>query len=199
MHFPHTLFFIRHGETDWNREGRFQGQQDIPLNHLGRNQARRNGLALKDYFKAEGLDPDTLDFVASPLGRTRETMELIRHAIGLKETEYRLDDRLKEICFGDWEGMTSREIKAASPELHRARQQDKWGFIQPNGESYAQLTERIRPWLTAIDRPTLVVAHGGVNRALRGLLEDIPSAEVPFQPVPQDQFYLWSDDRALWL
>ncbi|WP_434058499.1 histidine phosphatase family protein [Coralliovum pocilloporae] len=196
---PHTLFFVRHGETNWNREGRYQGQKDIPLNELGRQQARRNGFALKDYFEEHGIHPKGLDFVASPLGRTRETMEIIRQILDLPVADYRTDDRLVEISFGDWEGMTSPEIKAITPKLHKARNQDKWAFIQPNGESYKILTERVTPWVESIGEDTVVVAHGGVNRSLRKLLENIPDDEVPYQPVPQDQFYLWKNGQACWL
>ena len=87
------IIFLRHGETDWNREGRLQGQRDVPLNATGRAQAKRNGEAIIRAF------PDIADFdsVASPLGRTRETMEIARIAMGLEPGGYRTDNRLLEI------------------------------------------------------------------------------------------------------
>src|SRR3712207_5584074 len=97
------LFVIRHGETDWNAEGRLQGQRDIALNARGRDQARRNGQALASHLAAERLDPATLSYVASPLGRARETMEILRRALDLPPTGYRLDERLKEVSFGSFE------------------------------------------------------------------------------------------------
>ncbi|MGH6644424.1 MAG: histidine phosphatase family protein, partial [Bradyrhizobium sp.] len=97
-----TIVFIRHGETDWNAEGRFQGQQDIPLNTRGRGQARRNGLILKERMP----EAAAFDFVASPLERTRQTMEIVRAAMGLDPAAYRIDPILKEITFGEWEGHT---------------------------------------------------------------------------------------------
>src|SRR6478752_5939874 len=99
---PVTHYILRHGQTDWNAEWRLQGQQDIPLNDLGRRQAQENGLRLKALARSF----DGYDFVASPLGRARETMELARAAAGLPPDAYRIEDRLKEICFGDWEGHT---------------------------------------------------------------------------------------------
>ena len=72
------LYLVRHGETDWNAEGRIQGQRDVPLNARGRAQARRNGEVLRDLL---GERAGTIRYLASPLGRTRETMEIIREAI----------------------------------------------------------------------------------------------------------------------
>src|SRR5689334_12381899 len=108
-----TLIFIRHGETDWNVEGRLQGQRDIPLNDTGRAQARRNGTAIKAAM------PETVgfDFVASPLSRSRETMEIVRAAMGLPAENYTTDDRLKELTFGAWEGLTDEDLRAVNPEL----------------------------------------------------------------------------------
>src|SRR3954454_16381515 len=87
----HTLYFIRHGETDWNAEARLQGQRDIPLNDFGRVQAEEAGARLR----ALVLHYADLDYVASPLSRTRDTMELMREAIGLAPRVYREDERLK--------------------------------------------------------------------------------------------------------
>src|SRR3954467_9617257 len=90
-----TIYFVRHGETDWNVEGRLQGQRDIPLNDLGRVQAEEAGRRLKALV---GRVED-LDYVASPMSRTRETMELMRATLGLHPTAYRLDERLVELTF----------------------------------------------------------------------------------------------------
>ena len=108
-----TIYFIRHGETDWNLEGRLQGQKDIPLNDLGRVQAEEAGRRLK---KLVPLFED-LDYVASPMLRTRETMERLREAIGLYPDYYRLDERLVELTFGSWEGMTWKEVRKHEPQL----------------------------------------------------------------------------------
>jgi broad specificity phosphatase PhoE len=159
---PYTLYFIRHGETDWNVEGRLQGQKDIPLNDLGRVQAEEAGRRL------HGLVPAfaDLDYVASPMSRTRETMERLREAIGLHSTAYRLDARLVELTFGAWEGLTWKEVRRREPPAAAERERNKWGFVPPEGESYAMLAERIRPFLDDLSRDTVVVSHGGVARAL---------------------------------
>src|SRR5262245_44604204 len=97
-----TIVFLRPGEPDWHDEGRLQGQQDVPLNDKGRGQAKRNGEVLKRIVP----DVGTFDFVASPLGRARETMEIARTALGLDPKGYRCDHRLREATFGRWEGST---------------------------------------------------------------------------------------------
>ena len=138
---PVTHFIIRHGQTDWNAEWRLQGQQDIPLNDTGRAQATGNGLRLAELAG----DLSVYDFVSSPLGRARETMERARTSAGLDPSGYRLDERLMEICFGDWEGLTSFDLKASQRERHRARRADKWNFLPPGelAESYEILSWRV--------------------------------------------------------
>ncbi len=121
---PGFLIFIRHGQTDWNAESRMQGQKDIPLNANGESQATNNGALLKGYLEKEGIDPDTLDFVSSPLGRTRATMERVRAEMGLVPDTYRLEDQLKEITFGKWEGFTLEELAVNYPFLVEQRRAD---------------------------------------------------------------------------
>jgi len=184
-----TLVFIRHGETDWNRDSRLQGQKDIPINDLGRRQARRNG----ETVRAEFPDIDTFDFVASPLSRTRETMEIAREAMGLQRHGYRTDDQLKELTFGDWEGITTEEMWKRDPASMEARNVDKWQFAPPNGESYADLKLRIDPWLDSLSRRTVVVSHGGIGRILRiRLMNEEPIVAVSAD-INQNRVFIWQD------
>ncbi len=168
------LLFIRHGETDYNREGRLQGQRDIPLNPKGREQASAVGRTLR---KLVGPEIDRLAaaraFVSSPLMRTRQTMEFCRAAMGLPPTGYTLCNDLKELTFGDWEGLTWPEVEARDPQGAAARARDKWNFAPPNGESYADLALRLTPWLQSIDRDLFVASHGGVARALMVLIAGV--------------------------
>jgi len=163
---PPTLYFVRHGVTDWNQERRLQGQQDIPLNALGREQASRCGVLLRELLARNGRSVAEFDYVASPLGRARETMELMRAQLGLDPESYRTDARLMEMSFGRWEGFTFAELQATEAEALSARERDKWGFVLPGGESYAQLAVRVREWYAGVERDTVVAAHGGVCRTL---------------------------------
>jgi broad specificity phosphatase PhoE len=194
------LIFIRHGETDWNVERRLQGQHDIPLNGRGRDQASAAGRAVR---KLLGEDFEqraaALAFVASPLSRATETMERVRLAMGLPATPYATDDRLKELSFGRWEGLTWPEVKARDPWAARAREGDKWTFQPPGGESYAMLAERLRPWLDALTGEAVVVAHGGVARALMAVVAGISVATAPKSEVHQGRVLLFEKGACRWL
>lgn len=156
------LYVVRHGETDWNREARLQGQRDTPLNALGRAQAA----AAAGRVAALVPDPARLDYVASPLARTRDTMEILRAGLGLAPDAYRVDERLRELSFGQWEGSTWREIRARDPQRALARERDRWNAVPPGGESYAMLAVRLAPFLSGLTRDALIVTHGGVARAM---------------------------------
>jgi probable phosphoglycerate mutase len=161
-----TLYFARHGETDWNRERRLQGQHDISLNALGRTQSARCGAILRHLLARAGRSASDYEYVSSPLGRARETMELMRTELALPPEDYRTDARLMEMSFGRWEGYTFAELQARESQGLAARERDKWGFVLPGGESYAQLVVRVADWYATVERDTVVSAHGGVCRAL---------------------------------
>jgi len=161
-----TIYYIRHGETAWNAAGRLQGAQDVPLNDLGRKQAAHAGSILADLFACDGRDKAQLAFVASPLGRARSTMDFVREVLGMPPDEYALDDRLREIGYGEWEGSTLAEMQAQDPELFARRQIEKWTMSPPGGETYASVQLRMRDWYDSLLTDTVAVAHGGTARAL---------------------------------
>jgi len=161
-----VLYYIRHGETDWNAGRRLQGQADTPLNAAGEAQARRCGNILRKLLELREQEPADLDYVSSPLSRARLTMELIRGALGLDPVEYRIDARLIEMSFGDWDGLDFAQLQAQEAAALALRQQDPWRFVPPGGESYEQLLPRIRDWHAQITRDTVVSAHLCTARAL---------------------------------
>jgi broad specificity phosphatase PhoE len=188
------LYFARHGETDWNLERRLQGQHDIPLNALGRVQASRCGVILLDLLARSGRPAAEFDYLSSPLGRARETMELMRAALRLDPGRYRTDARLMEMSFGRWEGFTFAELQAREVEALAARERDKWGFVLPGGESYAQLVVRVRAWYESIERDTVVSAHGGVCRALMAHLGIARPEAASMGDIGQGVVYVFEDD-----
>jgi probable phosphoglycerate mutase len=190
-----ALFFVRHGETDWNVEGRLQGQTERPLNERGRAQAAAVGRVLAS-LAAGARD---LPHHASPMRRTVETMDLMRRSLGLPEGGYATDPRLKELSFGRWEGSTWPEIVAAEPDLAARRDADKWRFQPPGGESYAMLLERVEAWLAGLDGPSVVVSHGGVARVLMHALAGVDPLRAANADVHQGKVLMFEDGRYRWV
>jgi broad specificity phosphatase PhoE len=188
-----VLYYVRHGETDWNVEGRLQGRHDTALNAVGRRQALACADVLRDLLARDGRAPSDCAYVASPLKRARETIEIMRAGLGLPPGDYRVDARLREIGFGEWEGLTLREVRARAPQALAARERDKWDFVPPDGESYAQVAARMRDWYAALDGDTVVVAHGGTARALIAVLGVAPPAEAPLIEIGQGIVYRFAD------
>jgi probable phosphoglycerate mutase len=188
-----VLYYVRHGETDFNVEGRLQGRRDTLLNARGRQQAIECGNLLRDLFARERCRADDFAYVASPLRRARETMELLRTTLGLDRVSYATDDRLMEISYGDWEGLTLPEIEARMPGALAERERDKWDFTPPGGESYRELTNRISEWYAAMTRDTVVAAHGGGVRALMALFNVVPRDEATHASIAQGVVYVFAE------
>lgn len=188
------LYYIRHGETAWNAEGRVQGSRDIPLNQKGMGQATAAGTILRDHLKRAGRDASQFDYISSPLGRARHTMHLLRTALGLPEDGYRVDDQLREIAYGEWEGMTFPEMEAHNPAHYALRLKDKWATAAPSGESYAQVADRLGLWYRRLAADTVVVAHGGTMRALMVTLGHLDPQEASDTRIDQGVVYVFGNN-----
>jgi broad specificity phosphatase PhoE len=188
-----TIYYIRHGETEWNALGRLQGTQDIPLNDLGRRQAAKAGIILADLFARDGRSETSLAFVSSPLVRARSTMELVRDSLKLPSDQYAIDDRLREIAYGQWEGSTLPQMQEEDPELFARRQTEKWTVAPQGGESYVAVQARVTDWYRQLTEDTVAVAHGGTARALMVALgiETPDSAAAP--TIEQGAVYVFAD------
>ena len=185
-------YYVRHGLTDWNIEGRLQGGRDTPLNDRGRAQAAQCAGILRDLFAREGRSPDDFHYVSSPLVRASETMEIVRKALGLPVEDYAREPRLVEIAFGDWEGLTYLDIVKRDRTIVDAREHRKWGFRPPGGETYGDVARRVGAWHATLDRDTVVTAHGGTGRALVAYLGVAPPEEAAHQPVEQGCVYVFA-------
>ena len=164
------LYLLRHGETEWNVLGKLQGTIDVPLNDRGREQAAKVATILAGLLARDGREASSFDFVTSPLRRARETMEIVRRALQLPRRQYAVDNRLREIAYGEWEGLTMEQAEARDPEVFARRLADKWVVAAPGGESYAAVEARVNDWSAGLDADTVVVAHGGTARALMVIL-----------------------------
>lgn len=185
------MYYVRHGETDWNVAGRLQGNQDTPLNARGQAQAIHCGEVLRDLFERDGIDPGALDYVSSPLVRARRTIELARTELGLPPDGYRVEQRLIEIAFGDWEGFTIAQLHIRDPQRMAQREHDKWAFVPPGGESYAMVSARMRGWYEALTRDVVVTAHGGTARGLIAYLGIAAPAAAPLIDIAQGVVYVF--------
>jgi broad specificity phosphatase PhoE len=183
------LYFVRHGETDWNAARRLQGLNDVPLNALGRRQAAQCGALLGKLFAASGATPLHFTFTSSPLSRARETMDILRVALGLPQKDYATDSRLAELSFGSWEGLTYKEVRDQDRSILAKRDRDKWNFQPPGGESYAQLLVRVREWHDSLSGDAVITAHGGVARAFLVLYGVKSPAEAPLGDIGQGVVY----------
>lgn len=191
------IYFIRHGETDWNVEQRVQGHLAVPLNDKGRRQAARNGDVLRQHLGQAA----SFDFVSSPLLRARQTMEIVRAEMALPSAGYRTDDRLKEIGRGDWQGYLRAELREIYPDAYEASEKDWWNYRTPGegGESFAMLSSRVCEWLGAVERDTVAVAHGGVMRCIRRRLGNLDDAAALALDAPQDRIMLIEGGAISWL
>lgn len=182
-----TIYLVRHGETEWNRAARMQGHRDSPLTDRGERQATAVGRWLGD---AVG-DHDRAVVVSSPLVRARRTAEIVSRRIGMPDDRLILDDRLKEMTWGEWDGLTLAEIEARDGDLWRQRRSDRWNIAPPNGESYAMLARRVALFLASVTAggPLIVVTHGATGRVLRGLYAGLTCNETLALDEPQDAIF----------
>ena len=165
-----SWYLVRHGETDWNRSGRIQGHTDVPLNDNGK---REIGLL------AERLTRHSFAAVySSDLSRTSESAGII---VNGHEVSVVSDSDLREFSYGEWEGLSIREIEAQFPNAYaQLMGAEDSSFVAPGGESSAQVLDRVRRFCARVEERNteggdiLVVAHGGTVRALVACLLDLP-------------------------
>jgi probable phosphoglycerate mutase len=176
------MYLARHGETEWNRDGRMQGRLGGPLTDKGRAQAQ----ALAAAAHSLGIK----HLVCSPLARARETAGIVAAALGVQA---RVVEALVETDFGTCSGLTEAQIAKRYPELRAERERDKWHHRWPDGESYADLVERVRPVVAEWADGSMIVAHQSLNRVLAHLLAPAAVADVLAMAQPSDVLLRFGD------
>lgn len=189
-----TVYYVRHGETEWNAAQRTQGHTDIPLNENGRAQARRNGVRLRTLLG----DAPQLSFVASPLSRACETMEIIRDELGLASAGYRTDERIKELGFGVSEGVRWPDYVASLFAAEARDGVDPWTYAPEGGESYATGFTRASGFFESLAEDTVVVAHGGISRCVHAALGVLERRDAIAHLIPQDKVMVLRAGRLDW-
>ena len=179
------ILLVRHGETEWNLQRRVQGRLDSPLTRRGVAQAEAIGR-----FVGNLPNADCARLLASPLGRATRTAEIIARHLPARP-EPAIDDRLREISAGAWDGLSFRDIELLCPGIFDGDGRYEWNFRAPDGETYEGLAARVGEWLNeAVDMLFVIaVTHGVVSRVLRGLYAGLPRDVALTLPVPQHKVF----------
>ncbi|NJC96166.1 MAG: hypothetical protein C3F07_11400 [Anaerolineales bacterium] len=183
------LCLVRHGQTDWNLEGRYQGQSDVPLNENGLAQARQ---------LAEQLNGQHFDAIySSDLRRARQTAEPMAKMLGMTVN---IEPRLREINQGEWEGVLVEDIKARYAKLWSQRTVDPASVRPPGGETVGEVAARVYAALDEIARlfpagDVLVVSHGLSIATAICRLNKIPIGQA-YTVIPENVKPVWMDWQA---
>lgn len=188
-----TLYYVRHGETVWNRAQRLQGRQDSPLTLWGVQLAIAYGGRLQQAL--DGVRD--IEIVTSPMGRARQTAAIVADVLGLDGRDVAVDERVAEHDVGEWAGRTWAEI--ADENGRDAAELRGWGVRPPGGETRQEMFVRACAWLEAprARAVTIVVSHGGFSRMLRGAYLGLSPDEMAVMPVhSHGRFYRLADGRC---
>ncbi len=185
------IYLTRHGQTEWNLEGRMQGRMESALTPLGVRQAAAMAELVGALVERDGRKDWRL--ASSPAGRAQATAGAIARRLGLP---VELDERLIEIGCGEWEGRLRADVAVSHPELFATRE---WFFNAPGGETYDEVFGRVSDWLAEQapepDRRVIAVSHGVAGRLLRGAYAGLERREILNQDVPQDAIFRLSGGR----
>lgn len=182
------IYLVRHGETEWNAAGRFQGKLDSRLTEKGVEQAAAYGRHLAAV--AAGIDA----LVASPLGRVRETTAIIQSFGKFPEPQW--DPLIAEVSVGSWDGLTHTDIDAQWPGRLDGTTPFDWFFRSPDGESYDAAMARAIRWLDGLQGVILAVSHGLTGRLIRGAYLGLAKDDALGLPVPQDVIWRLANGRV---
>ena len=179
-----TIILVRHGQTKWNVEGRYQGRLNSDLTEKGKEQAVANALKIA---KVLNLD-EPFKIFSSPIGRAKESCYIICETLGIEKSNVIFDERIAEFHYGIFEGKTKSECQIVHADILSAREANKWSYVIKGGESYEIVTKRLKLWLESVsnEKVVVMVAHEMVNRALRGIYCALEPKEMLLLRQPND-------------
>ena len=177
------IYFVRHGQTEWNAIRRMQGQWNSDLNDLGRSQAKVNGELL--------ASRDIEALFASPLDRTRQTAAIINVFLDLP---IQYDERIMEWNCGDWSGHLYDEVRVHWPDEWAALEADRFHYRGPNCENYPDMFARARPFLTELlahdAQRIAVVSHGMIGKVMLAALLELDESSTLAIHQPNDVVFV---------
>lgn len=179
-----TIIVMRHGETVFNTQGRYQGQLDSPLTDLGVDQVRQMAKLLRHSIG----HPSDWKVISSPLGRAQQSTQILCEMIGCDFAKVETDSRLSEVSVGSWSGLTLKEIEQGWPNSLEDTTMYDWYFRSPDGESYEAVQNRVTDWLNSLSSSPRVIAvtHGLTSRILRGVYAGLGRQEALTLEVSQN-------------
>ncbi len=185
------IYLVRHGETVFNMKGRYQGQLDSPLTEYGVEQVSE----VAHMLRVTVHDVSRMKVIASPLGRTLQTAQIICNTLGYDFSKVKIDHRLTEVSLGSWDGLTISEIEEQFPGALANTNQYNWYFNNPDGETYEMVVTRVSSWLDSIKNFPRVIAisHGLSGRILRGIYAKFEKTKALQLEVSQNTIFKLSN------
>ncbi|CAJ53608.1 histidine phosphatase family protein [Haloquadratum walsbyi] len=182
------ILVARHGETNWNRLGRMQGQRNSQLTDRGVHQAERLSEFINKF--------DVNRIISSPLGRAIETSKIVKARTNLPLCS---EERIKEIDFGEFSGHSEEYLRQKKPKFWARREQNKWNYEWPNGESYSDAYNRVGSFVENEDKlqKSVIIAHQSLNRVLIGQLLDMDPRELLEIDQPNNVIYGVTENSEL--
>lgn len=185
------IILIRHGETIWNKKEKKQGQKDSPLTLNAIEYAKKLAYNLKDT-----ININDYEIIVSPLWRCQQYASLICEILNIDYDKCKLDNDIKEHCFGLWEGKTEEEIEKEFPSFLKKRKEDWWDYIVPMGESYNLLYQRIKRFLNRNENKNIIIiSHEMVSKTIRGHYLNLEPRQIISLKHEHGVYYVLNDDK----
>jgi len=190
----HPLYFVRHGQTDWNALARYQGSTDTSLSKTGEDEAAQNAQLLIKELRADKVDISQIQLVASPLKRAQQTAQIISQHFDPAPTLI-TNPAFRELSIGRWEGLTSPQVKEKYYLERKSRKLDRWKFKPQGGESMEERSSGIENALRQLQPNTIVVTHCVVLRIIFHLLGDVDQQDATKVETPHVSIWCWNSAK----
>ena len=184
-----NIIIVRHGETDWNLKGKYQGRENTEINENGKEQCKQNARWIKELLQKENIKK--IKCRTSPLKRAQQSLEVIINTSGIVVEETEIVEEFAELNVGHWQGMTTLEVKEQFYQERKNRKKDKWRFKPENGESLENREKGVVEQLERISEPSLIVTHAGIARIIMHYLGGMDTTKAAEFDMPHLGGLVW--------